>query len=265
MRIVGFHKFLALALAAAVSVPAIAEAGRRGGRSSGPRMSPGKVHRSGGARPGRTTRPRVRDHRGTTVRPPPRGDRPYWRHRHYYYRPYWGFGYWPYYGYHDGYYATYYGSPAYTEAVAPPAPRPQPRVAVGVHVGRLDGDRSADVGIAGLSLRWRGAMFEGEVELGRRSYDDTGLEERSLAATLYLNLGNRDAFHPYLLGGVGALEGDRVFGAIGAGLALPVASRLTLAGDLRAGSVSPRELEDHRIDEDAERTFEGRLGLILDF
>jgi hypothetical protein len=267
MRIVGIEKFLALALAALVSVPAIAEAGRRGGRSSGPRMSPGKVYRSGGARPGRTTRPRVRDHRGTTVRPPPRGDRPYVRrHRHYHYWPYyWGFGYWPYYGYHDGYYATYYGPPAYAEAVAPAPPRPRPVVALGLHLGQLEGDRSGNAGTAGLSVRWRGAFLEGELELGRRALHDSDVSERSLAANLYVNLGNRDRFHPYLVGGVGALEGDRVFGALGAGLAVPVASRLTLAGDLRLGSVAPREMTDARIDAEAEQTFEGRIGLLLDF
>jgi hypothetical protein len=212
-------------------------------------------------RPGRTTRPRVRDHRGATVRPPRAP-----RHPHYhYYWPYHHHWYWPY--YYGEYYAPYYyGPPATAEVIAPPPPpRPRSVLAVGVHVGQLDGEHSGDANIAGLSLRWRGAMLEGEVELGRRVYQDADVRERSLAATLYLNLGRRDAFHPYLLGGVGALEDDRVFGALGAGLAVPVASRLTLAGDLRVGSIAPREMTDARIDEDAERTFEGRLGLVLDF
>lgn len=260
------HTLLLVALAAVVSVPAVAEAGRRDHRGSGARVrAAGKAPRvqMRGTRPGRDTRPRVRDHRGTTVRPPPRGDRPYvWRHRHYHYWPYyWGFGYWPYHGYH----ATYYGPPAYAEAVAPARPRPRPVVALGLHLGQLEGDRTGNAGTAGLSVRWRGAMLEGELELGRRALHDSDVSARSLAASLYLNLGHRDRFHPYLVGGVGALGGDRVFGALGAGLAVPVASRLTLAGDLRVGSVAPREMTDARVEAEAENTFEGRIGLLVDF
>lgn len=266
MRLHRVHKLLLVALAAVVSVPAVAEAGRRDHRGSRARASsPGRIHRPqmSPSRPGRDTRPRVRDHRGTTVRPPPRGDRPYvWRHRHYHSWPYyWGFGYWPYHGYH----ATYYGPPAFAEAVAPAPPRPRPVVALGLHLGQLEGDRTGNAGTAGLSVRWRGAMLEGELELGRRALHDSDVSERSLAASLYLNLGHRDRFHPYLVGGVGALDGDRVFGALGAGLAVPVASRLTLAGDLRVGSVAPREMTDARVEAEAENTFEGRIGLLVDF
>lgn len=265
MRTFRVHQLLAVALAAAVSVPAVAEAGRRGGRSGGPRAAPARSHPRAGS--GRPTRPRVRDHRGT-VRPP-RGERPRVR-GHRYYWPRYYYGYWPYYGYGYGYERGYYGSyyygpPATAEVVAAPAPRPRSRAGVGVHLGQLERDGGGTAGVAGLSLRWRAPVFEGEIELGRRVHAGNDVRERSLAATLYLNLGDIDSFHPYLLGGVGALDSDRVFGTIGAGLALPVASRLTLSGDLRAASIGPRETDDGRMLEDAESTFEGRLGLIVDF
>jgi hypothetical protein len=269
-----FHRasmILAVGVAAAVSVPEVSSAGPRGTRHrGGPRAAPGVVHPPRAA-PTRAPRPRVRDHRGV-VRPP--GQRPgdhrhgYWPHYYRYgYWPYFGY-YWPYYGYYpyDGYYAPYgYGPPATAEVIAPPPARRGPRVGVAAHAGRLERDDDLTAGFAGLSVRWRGRFLEGEVELGRREYDDSELVERSVAATLYANLGDIDATHPYLLAGAGLLDSERMFGAVGAGLAVPVASQLTLAGDVRAASIGPRDHRDIKGRNDIDRTVEGRLTLIVDF
>lgn len=260
----------AIALAAFVGVPSSATAGPHGGghhgggHHGGARASHGSVHHNRATR-GQVSRPRVRDHRGA-VRP--HGSVPYVHHGQTYW-PYYRYGYWPYYGYpyygyYDRIYAPYvYGAPGTAEVVPP---RPRARVGLAVHVGQLERDDDAVAGIAGISLRWRGPRLEGELELGRRVYADSDRRERSLAGNLYLNLGDIDAFHPYVLGGIGLLDSDRVFGAVGAGLALPVASRLTLAGDVRAASIGDRSHHDDRVARDQRAsTVEGRLSLIVDF
>lgn len=261
---------LAIALAACIGAPVVAAAGPHGGRHhGGHRASHGTVSH-GRATRGHAQRPRVRDHRGS-VRP--HGHRPYLHHGHVYWPSFYRYGYWPYYGYHGryGYYDSYYapsydGPPGTAEAAPAPTPRLRSRVGLAVHFGQLERDDGAIAGLTGLSLRWRGRVFEGEVELGRRTYAVSDLVERSLGATLYANLGDRDAFHPYLLAGAGVLDSDHMFGAVGAGLALPVASRLTLTGDVRAASIGSRDHhDDWKARDERARTAEGRLTLIVDF
>jgi hypothetical protein len=258
------RRLLALAVAAFVGVPSVATARPQRGRdhrAQPAERSPRPVQRS---RPVYGARPRVQDHRGA-VRPPS------WHHHGHVYWPYY-YGYWPYYGYYDYYggyyqpYPYYYESPGATRVVRPP-PRPQARVAIAGHVGQLEREDGATAAMAGLALRVRGRMLEGEIELGRRVYDeDLDLAERTLAGNVYLNLGNIEAVRPYLVAGAGLIESDRVFGAIGAGLALPVAPRLTVAGDLRATSIGARDRRDDRIlrDDLRDRTVEGRIGLVVD-
>lgn len=160
----------------------------------------------------------------------------------------------------------YAGPPGAAEVVAPAAvPSRRSRAALAVHLGQLERDDDLAAGIAGLALRWRGRALEGEIELGRRVYADSELVERSLAATVYGNLGDIDAVHPYLLGSVGVLDSDRAFGALGAGLAVPFASRFTLAGDVRAASIGDTDHHDKTVRDARDRTLEGRLTLVVDF
>ncbi len=235
---------LAVFAAAVVAVGAGAPEGAEAGRHRGQRGSQG-------------SRVRTRDHRASAPRP--QGGRPHYRRPHYhYYAPYYYGGYYPYGTYWvDGYYS---GPPAAAQVIVAPRPRPRTVVAMAVHLGQIAQEDESVANVAGLAVRLRGAIFEGELEIGRRSYLKSDVEERSVAATLYANLGYRDSLHAYVLGGVGMLEGDRGFGQIGIGLALPIASRLTLGGDVRASSISAG---DERI-EDVEAV-EGRVGLVLDF
>lgn len=281
----------ALALVAGFGAPSVAAAGPHGGGHHGG-SSHGGGHHGGGhysggyhggsrASRGPVARPRVQDHRGVVS---PSGHRHYTHHGYAswpgYYRPsYWPYyyGYRPYYGYY-GYYGHYDqsgasyddGAPGTVEATTAPSP-PRSRFAVTVHLGRLERDDDAQADVAGVALRWRSRVLEGELELGRRAFASVDRIERTLGATLYANLGDRDAIHPYLLAGAGLLESDRVFGAVGAGLALPVASRLTLTGDVRAASIGSRAHHDDiqagadRVREDRARTMEGRLSLVVDF
>jgi hypothetical protein len=284
-----------LALAAGVGAPAVATAGPHGGGHHGGSHGGshhggshhGGGHYSGGyhggsrASRGTVARPRVQDHRGVVS---PSGHRPYVHHGYaswpgyhrYSYWPYY-YGYWPYYGYgyygyYDRYGASYYdGAPGTVETATAAPPPPRSRLAVAAHLGQLERDDDAQADVAGIALRWRSQVLEGELELGRRSFTAADRVERTLGATLYANLGDRDAIHPYLLAGAGLLASDRVFGAVGAGLALPVASRLTLTGDVRAASIGRRDHHDavkvgeDRVSEDRARTVEGRLSLVVDF
>ena len=252
---------LLVALAAVAGSPVNALAGPHGGGHHHGGHH-GSISHSRTMR-GHTARARVRDHRGPAR---PYGHRPNYD-RHVYWPYSYRYGYWPYYGYdYVGYY-PYYGPPGNAELVAPPSPSPRPRsrVALAVHVGQLERDDDIAAGIAGLALRWRGRVLEGELELGRRVYTDSDFVERSLAATLYANLGDIDALHPYLLAGAGVLDADRVFGAVGAGLALPFASRLTLAADVRAASIGEADHHDNTVRDTPDRTLEGRLTLVVDF
>lgn len=71
----------------------------------------------------------------------------------------------------------------------------------------------------------------------------------------------------HALASVGVLDSDRVFGALGAGLALPFAPRLTLAGYVRAASIGDTEHHDEgeTVMDTRDRTLEGRLTLVVDF
>jgi len=255
MRTSHLRRFLAVALAIVLGgAPAVATAGPRGGQRPAAR--------------GHHSRPRVQDHRRSVRPPAPRPHRHvhrgYWPSSYRYYWPYYYGSYWPYYG---TYYDRGYAPPGYAEAVpAAPPPRPRTRLAVAAHAGQLEYDGGADAAQAGLALRLRGRILEGEVEVARRVHADRDRVERSLAATLYANLGDIDAFHLYLLVGGGLLEDERVFGAAGGGLALPVSSNLTLSGDLRAASIRDRDRhDDWKMQDPDDRTVEGRLSLIVDF
>ncbi len=274
---------LAIALAAFVGGPSLAAAGPHGGGHHGGGHHGGSHYGGGGHRPshgsvspGRASRgyaPRapVRDHRPTSLG----GHRPYGHHG-YTYGPYsYGRGYWPYYGYYgtyDGYYQPYGyqpyagASPGIAAPVAPPPPRPRAHLGLAAHLGQFERDDGVTAGMAGVSLRWRGRVLEGEIELGRRVYAGGDLVERSVGATLYANLGDPDGFHPYVLAGAGLLDTERVFGTLGAGLALPVAPRLTLAGDVRAASIGDRNgHDDAKLRHDMARSLEGRLSVVVDF
>jgi len=262
-------RLLVVALGVAlVAAPAIADAGPR--RSGAPRVRSGSTWRG--------ARPQIRDHR--TYRAPrptygrgvyyPRGYRytyapyPYWPRYWFYY----GYGpryaYWP--MYPDGYYASpaaAYAVPPTSEVVTLQPPPLRPRFGLSAHLGQLQREDGEIAGFAALGVRWRGPVVEAELEVGRRVYSDEDVRERSLAATLYVNLGRRDALHPYVLGGAGLLGRDRMFGAIGGGIAVPVGTRFTIAGDLRAAAVRARdEMQAETLDTS---TLEGRLSAIVDF
>lgn len=277
-RIGGTRALFAMVVLMAVEpAPAVAgpHGGFRGGGGSHGARSHATVRHGGSVVGGHASRPPVRDHRASA---PGSGARPYVGHHVYvgtwpYHGGYGYHGYWPYGGYgyyrgaYDGDYRAPYGGPPGTVALdpAPAAPR-RSQLAVAAHLGQLERDDGVAAGTAGVSLRWRGRMLEAEVELGRRVYADGDRAERSLAATLYANLGRIELLHPYLLAGAGVLDSERMFGAVGAGLALPLASRLEVAGDLRATSIAARMSHDLELGQQARTgSFEGRLSLIVGF
>lgn len=61
---------------------------------------------------------------------------------------------------------------------------------VGVHLGLRATGENDTADVAGLSLRWRARLVEIEAEVGRCRIAAAGVIQRSLAGTLYLNLGS---------------------------------------------------------------------------
>ena len=172
-------------------------------------------------------------------------------------------------GYYPRYYRPYYYSPAYVPSyygesnyypVAPAAgyapgaavtviadPRPElPKLGIGLFAGGVsvqNQDDSQDVGLLGrLRLGDGGLLVEGE--LGKTSYANDLRVDRRLGASLIYEIGARNRFAPYLLGGIGVQQANvagsynttQNFGELGVGIRYAVTSHFHITADVRAGS-----------------------------
>jgi hypothetical protein len=262
---------------------ATAEAGRV--RFSGGSRFSGRVHVRGGA---------------------VRFARPYWRPRVWVGGSVWVGGYYPRYYHHYHYpeavpsyysYGSYgaYGpsyypvqpSVAAPAMVAAPAPRPLPVFGIGAMAGGTnvqDRQESEDVGLLARLRVSTGLLIEGE--LSGTSFENALRVDRRLGGSLIWELGARNAFAPYLLGGLGVqqseVDGDfettQQFGEIGVGLRLALSRNLHLMADIRAGSRETIDSDEPRalstearavapppVDGDSEDYTRARLGVMLYF
>ncbi len=173
--------------------------------------------------------------------------------RYRYYRPYY---------YTDAYVPSYYGTSYYPVAPAPQpgyivaaAPRPTlPKLGLGLFAGGSsveDVSESSDLGVLGrLRLGNGGLLIEGE--LGKTSYESDLRVDRRLGASLVYEIGARNRFAPYVLGGFGvqqaAVAGEynttQNFAEIGIGLRYAITPKFHLAVDVRAGSRNTMSSDD---------------------
>jgi hypothetical protein len=137
-----------------------------------------------------------------------------------------------------------------------PAPRPPlPRFGIGLFGGASaveaqDGGSMHDSNDLGLLARLRltdGLLIEGE--LGRMTYDIDGIDnarvDRRLGGALLYEIGARNRWAPYLLGGLGVQQADvgggtyettQSYAELGAGLRFAITQKFHIAADIRAGS-----------------------------
>jgi hypothetical protein len=142
--------------------------------------------------------------------------------------------------YYPGYYST--GQNAYYAAPATPD---LPRFGIGAYAGSFDanGEPGSDVGLMARLRLTDGLLLEGELGASEtQSAHDFGLNPESrFGAALVYEIGARNTWAPYLIGGVGATKVDgaadsRGFGEIGVGLRWALTDNLHLGVDVRAGS-----------------------------
>lgn len=166
----------------------------------------------------------------------------------YYYRPYY------YYGYPE-YVPSYYGASYYPVApvaqtsamVARPLPE-LPRFGIGASTGATSVEDKSDSGDISLLGRFRlteGLLLEGE--LGKTTYTAGDREDRRLGASLIYEIGARNRWAPYVVGGLGVQQaqvgtnaGDystvQDFAEIGVGLRWAITPQFHIMADIRAGS-----------------------------
>jgi len=173
--------------------------------------------------------------------------------RYRYYRPYY---------YTDAYVPSYYGSSYYPVApaaqpgiVVAVAPRPAlPKLGLGLFAGGSsveDVNESSDIGVLGrLRLGDGGLLIEGE--LGKTSYENDLRVDRRLGASLVYEIGARNRFAPYVLGGFGVQQADvagtysttQNFAELGIGLRYAITPKFHLAADVRAGTRNTMSSDD---------------------
>ncbi|MBA3452107.1 MAG: hypothetical protein H0T42_03300 [Deltaproteobacteria bacterium] len=173
--------------------------------------------------------------------------------RYRYYRPYY---------YTDAYVPSYYGTSYYPVAPAPQpgyivavAPRPRlPKLGIGLFAGGSSTEEvseSSDLGLLGrLRLGNGGLLIEGE--LGKTSYESDLRVDRRLGASLVYEIGARNRFAPYVLGGFGVQQADvageynttQNFAELGIGLRYAITPKFHLAVDVRAGTRNTMSSDD---------------------
>ena len=172
--------------------------------------------------------------------------------RYRYYRPYY---------YSDAYVPSYYGTsyypvaPAAAPSVVVVAERPDlPKFGIGLFAGGSaveDVSESSDMGVLGrLRLGNGGLLIEGE--LGKTSYESDLRVDRRLGSALVFEIGARNRFAPYILGGFGVQQADvageynttQNFAELGIGLRYAVTPKFHLAVDVRAGSRNTMSSDD---------------------
>jgi hypothetical protein len=171
--------------------------------------------------------------------------RPYY----YYYYPeyvpsyYYGYG-----GYGGGYGSSYYPEqPNAAPGVVAAAPQrpPMPTFGIGVAAGGSNVDGHKDSSDLSALVRFRltpGLLIEGE--LGRTEFENNVRVDRRIGGSLVWEIGARNSFAPYILGGAGVQQADvdgsfsttQEFGELGVGLRLALSRNLHLTLDVRAGA-----------------------------
>jgi hypothetical protein len=184
------------------------------------------------------------------------------------------------------YYPGYYSQPGYTTATAVSAePRELPRFAIGGYAGGydLDGQEGSDVGFIARLRLTDGLLVEGELGASELK-DNQGDPDSRAGASLIYELGARNTWAPYLVGGAGATRNEYTteslgFAELGVGLRWALTDNLHLAFDIRAGAqerseyyetldvaervILPNPTDDD--DEDAVQYTRGRLSALLYF
>lgn len=166
----------------------------------------------------------------------------------YYYRPYYSYGY-------PEYVPSYYGASYYPVAPVAQAsavairPLPElPRFGIGASTGATsveDKSDSGDISILGRFRLTDGLILEGE--LGKTTYTAGDREDRRLGASLIYEIGARNRWAPYVVGGLGVQQaqvgtdsGDystvQDFAEIGVGLRWAITPQFHIMADVRAGS-----------------------------
>lgn len=224
---------------------------------------------------------RVRGNAGVSVRFARPYVRPWHRYRwfggrvwvggYYYPRPY--YYYYPeyvpsYYGpsYHGSYYpveAPPTGAPGLVAAAPLPVVKPAPPTfGIGVFAGGSgfrdsesfrDEQDSSDLGVLGRVRLTPGLMIEGE--LGQTRFRDNLRVDRRIGGSLIWELGARNTFAPYLLGGIGVNQAEvddsftttQNFVEIGLGLRIALSRHLHIAGDVRGGTRRAVDSDDRPV------------------
>ena len=177
---------------------------------------------------------------------------------------------------------VYYPAPAPVVMQAAPSPPPQPPVfGLGVFGGPVDSEglESSDLGLFARLRVSQHLRIEGEVSRSDYTYLDR--TDRRLGAALLYDFAPHARLSPYLLGGLGfgrteiddkRVGADLAYGELGLGLEWRLADRLSLLGDVRAGSIETRMddqarplIVDEAIPKDESDYGRGRLGLLLYF
>ena len=170
----------------------------------------------------------------------------------------------PYYVYYPVYVPSYYQTTSYypvepapqgPSMVAPaPVQRPLPRFALGAFLGgsaveAQDGGAhgSDDMGLLARFRLTQGLLIEGEI--GKTSYDINGIDnarvDRRLGGSLVWEIGARNRWAPYLLGGLGVQQAEvgggefqttQNFAELGVGLRWAISRNFHLAADARVGT-----------------------------
>jgi hypothetical protein len=241
---------------AALLQSATADAGRI--RFGGGARFAGRIHSHGGRTSIRFARPHVRSRVfvGGNI----------WLGGYYYPRPYYYY-YYPSYvpSYYGGYYGSYYNGsyntgsyypvqpPAAQAVVAAPPQRPLPMFGIGVSAGGTAvADRSESSDLSAL-VRLRlteGLLIEGE--LGKTEFENDVRIDRRIGGSMVWEIGARNTFAPYLLGGLGVQQAEvgdsfsttQQFGELGVGLRLALGRNLHLTADIRAGRRQATDSED---------------------
>jgi hypothetical protein len=237
----------ALVLGAAIGCATLLEGGT---------ADAGRIRFSGGAR----FNGRVHWHGGRGV---VRFARPSWRPRVFVGGSVWvGGGYYPRpytYYYYPEYVPSYYSGSYYpvqpsvqagapglvAPVVAAPAPRPLPTFGIGVSAGGTsieDRKESSDLSALVRLRLTPGLLIEGE--LGKTTFENDVRVDRRLGGSLVWELGARNTFAPYLVGGLGVQQADfdgdfettQQYGELGVGIRLALSRSLHLSLDVRAGA-----------------------------
>ena len=162
-----------------------------------------------------------------------------------------------------------------------------PTFGIGVAAGGSNVDGRQDSSDLAALVRFRltpGLLIEGE--LGRTEFDNNVRVDRRIGGSLVWEIGARNSWSPYILGGGGVQQAEvdgsfsttQEFGEIGVGLRWALSRHLHLTADIRAGarkaidsdqperlSAAVRAVAPPIADDDTEKFTRGRLAAILYF